>query len=370
MPPSFRPNWPRPWPRRRSPRPRNSRAPGGRALFVDEESTRLDRRNFLRWLGVAAASGVTPRVALAADDDLYDVGRFGNVRILHLTDSHAQLQPIYFREPSVNLGVGDMRGKPPHIVGGAFLEYFNIVPGGRVAHAFTFLDYQEAAHRYGRMGGFAHLKTLIDRLRAEAGAGNALLLDGGDIWQGSGLANASQGADMVEAANLLGVDAMTGHWEFTYGEPALRKKLTSFKGEFLAQNVFLTDDAAFNDRPAFDPSSGRVFKPATIREVGGMRVAIIGQAFPYVPIAHPKRFTPDWTFGIREQELQKLVDSLRGAERADAVLLLSHNGMDVDLKFASRIRGIDIILGGHTHDAIPQPVLIANAGGKTLVGNA
>jgi sulfur-oxidizing protein SoxB len=330
----------------------------------------LDRRNFLRWLSVAAASGVMPRVALAADDDLYDVGRFGNVRILHLTDTHAQLQPIYFREPSVNIGVGDMRGKPPHIVGGAFLEYFNIVPGGRIAHAFTFLDYQDAAHRYGRMGGFAHLKTLIDRLRADAGAGNALLLDGGDLWQGTGLANASQGADMVEAANLLGVDAMTGHWEFTYGEPALRKKLTSFKGEFLAQNVFLTDDAAFNDRPAFDPSSGRVFKPATVKEVGGMRIAVIGQAFPYVPIAHPKRFTPDWTFGIREQELQKLVDDLRNAQHADVVVLLSHNGMDVDLKLASRCTGIDIILGGHTHDAVPRPVIVANPSGKTFVTNA
>ena len=296
----------------------------------------MDRRNFLRWLGVAAASGVTPRVALAADDDLYDVGRFGNVRILHLTDTHAQLQPVYFREPSVNIGVGDMRGKPPHIVGGAFLEHFNIVPGGRIAHAFTFLDYQDAAHRYGRMGGFAHLKTLIDRLRADAGPGNSLLLDGGDIWQGTGLANASQGADMVDAANLLGVEAMTGHWEFTYGEATLRKNLASFKGEFLAQNVFLTEDAAFNDKPAFDPKSGRVFRPATMKEVGGMRIAVIGQAFPYVPIAHPKRFTPDWTFGIREQELQKLVDDLRNAQHADVVVLLSHNGMDVDLKLASR----------------------------------
>ena len=330
----------------------------------------MDRRNFLRWLGVAAASGVTPRVALAADDDLYDVGRFGNVRILHLTDSHAQLQPVYFREPSVNLGVGDMRGKPPHIVGGAFLEYFNIAPGGRAAHAFTFLDYQEAAHRYGRMGGFAHLKTLIDRLRAEAGAGNALLLDGGDIWQGSGLASASQGADMVEAANLLGVDAMTGHWEFTYGEAALRKNLASFKGEFLAQNVFLTEDAAFNDKPAFDPASGRVFKPAAVKDVGGVRIAIVGQAFPYVPIAHPKRFTPDWTFGLREQELQKLVDDLRNAQQADVVVLLSHNGMDVDMKLASRCTGINIILGGHTHDAVPQPVVVANPGGKTFVTNA
>jgi sulfur-oxidizing protein SoxB len=332
--------------------------------------TGLDRRNFLHWLTVAAAAGVAPRVAMADDEDLYDIGKFGNVRILHLTDTHAQLDPVYFREPSVNLGVGAMRGKPPHLVGGAFLEYYDVLPGSRPAHAFTFLDYEHSAQQYGRMGGFAHLKTLIDRLRTEAGAGHALLLDGGDLWQGTGLARARQGADMVEAANLLGIDAMTGHWEFTYGEDALRKNLASFKGEFLAQNVFLTDDAAFNDAQAFDAASGRVFKPASVRDVGGRRIAVIGQAFPYVPIAHPKRFTPDWTFGIRERELQAVVDDLRNAQHADAVILLSHNGMDVDLKLAGRVTGIDIILGGHTHDAMPRPVLVSNAAGKTVVTNA
>ena len=330
----------------------------------------MDRRNFLRWLTLAAASGLTPRVAMAADDDLYDIGGFGNVRLLHITDSHAQLQPVYFREPSVNIGVGAMRGQPPHLVGRTFLEHFGIAPGTRTAHAFTFLDYQEAAHRYGRMGGFAYLKTLLDRLRTEAGAGRSLLLDGGDMWQGTGQALALHGHDMVEAANLLGVDATTGHWEFTYGEATLRDNLKSLKAEFLAQNVFLTEDAAFNNAQAFDPASGRVFKPAMIKEVGGVRVAVIGQAFPYVPIAHPKRFTPDWTFGIREQELQKLVNELRGARRADLVVLLSHNGMDVDLKLASRVTGMDIILGGHTHDAVPGAIVVGNAKGKTVVTNA
>jgi sulfur-oxidizing protein SoxB len=179
-----------------------------------------------------------------------------------------------------------------------------------------------------------------------------------------------QGADMVEAANLLGIEAMTGHWEFTYGEKALRSNLSRFKGEFLAQNVYLTEEAAFNDAKAFDPASGRVFKPAMIREIGGYRVAVIGQAFPYVPIAHPRRFTPDWTFGIREDELQKLVSSLRSSDKVDAVVLLSHNGMDVDLKLAGRLSGIDVILGGHTHDAVPQPIQVTNAGGTTLVTNA
>ena len=333
------------------------------------ECFELDRRTFLRYLAAATALGVTPRAAMAADDDLYDVGQFGNVRILHLTDTHAQLKPVFFREPSVNIGVGDMRGQPPHLVGRAFLERFGIEPGGRSAHAFTFIDYQEAAQRYGRMGGFAHLKTLVDRLRSDAGPGNSVLLDGGDLWQGSGLAQAVQGADMVEAANLLGIEMMTAHWEFTYGEKILRQNLDRFKGEFLAQNVFLTEEAAFNDAPAFDSASGRVFKPATIKEVGGHRIGIVGQAMPYVPIAHPKRFVPDWTFGIRDVELQKVVDGLRQHDKVDAVLLLSHNGMDVDLKLASRVTGIDVILGGHTHDAVPQPTVVANASGKTLVTN-
>ncbi|MFZ3308295.1 MAG: thiosulfohydrolase SoxB [Xanthobacteraceae bacterium] len=330
----------------------------------------MRRRDVLKAFAVAAMSGTLPGVGFAADDDPYDIGRFGNARVLHMTDTHAQLQPVYFREPSVNIGVGAMEGRPPHLVGQAFLRHFGIAPGSRAAYAFTFLDYQEAAHRYGRMGGFAHLKTLVDRLRAEAGAGNSILLDGGDLWQGSGLADAMAGADMVEAANLLGIDAMTGHWEFTYGEKILRQNLTRFKGEFIAQNVFLTDEAAFNNAPAFDSTSGRVFKPAIIRDVGGHRIGIVGQAMPYVPIAHPKRFTPDWTFGIRETELQKVVDGLRQRDKADAVILLSHNGMDVDLKLASRVSGIDVILGGHTHDAVPQPSLVANPGGKTVVTNA
>jgi S-sulfosulfanyl-L-cysteine sulfohydrolase len=330
----------------------------------------MRRRDVLKVLAAAAISGVVPRLGLAAADDPYDIGRFGNGRVLHTTDTHAQLLPVYYREPSVNIGVGAMRGQPPHLVGRAFLEHFGIAAGSRAAYAFTFLDYQEAAHRYGRLGGFAYLKALVDRLRSEAGAGNSLLLDGGDLWQGSGLADAMHGADMVEVGNLLGIEAMTGHWEFTYGETVLRQNLARCKGEFLAQNVFLTDDAAFNNAPAFDSASGRVFKPATIKEVNGRRIGIVGQAMPYVPIAHPKRFTPDWSFGIREAELQRVVDGLRQRDKVDAVLLLSHNGMDVDLKLASRVSGIDVVLGGHTHDAVPQPVVVGNPGGKTLVTNA
>ncbi len=330
----------------------------------------IRRRDFLKTSGAIALSATLPRLARAVDTpSIYELERFGNARILHLTDTHAQLRPVYFREPGVN-SIGEMQGRPPHLVGKAFLDRFGIPQDSADAYAFTSVDFEKSAQRFGKLGGFAHLKTLVDRLRGDVGQGRSLLLDGGDLWQGTGLANAMQGADMVEAANLLGIEAMTGHWEFTYGEIALRANLERFKGEFLAQNVFLTEEAAFNDAKAFDPASGRVFKPATIKELGGYRVAVIGQAFPYVPIAHPKRFTPDWTFGIREDELQKLVNALRGNDKADAVLLLSHNGMDVDLKLASRVSGINVILGGHTHDAVPQPIAVKNTGGTTLVTNA
>jgi sulfur-oxidizing protein SoxB len=331
----------------------------------------IRRRDVLKFATAAAITSGLPRLSRAANEaGVYDFERFGNARILHMTDTHAQLQPVLFREPSVNIGVGAMAGQPPHLVGRNFLERFQVKPDSADAYAFTCLDFEKSAARFGKLGGFAHLKTLIDRLRSDVGPGNSTLLDGGDLWQGSGLANAMQGADMVEAANLLGIEAMTGHWEFTYGEKVLRANLAKFKGEFLAQNVFLTEEAAFNDAPAFDQASGRVFKPYVIKEIGGHRVAVIGQAFPYVPIAHPKRFTPDWTFGIRDDELQKLVYALRGNEKIDAIVLLSHNGMDVDLKLASRVSGIDVILGGHTHDAVPQPIRVNNAGGVTLVTNA
>src|SRR5579871_1719427 len=330
----------------------------------------IRRRDFLKLSG-AAALLPWPGCSRAADvASLYDLPRFGNARILHLTDTHAQLKPVYFREPSVNIGIDAMAGQPPHLVANAFLDRFGISPDSAEAYAFTSLDFEKSAPRFGKLGGFAHLKTLIDKLRSDAGESRTMLVDGGDLWQGTGQANEAHGADMVEAANLLGIEAMTGHWEFTYGEAALRDNLARFKGEFLAQNVFLTEEAAFNDAKAFDPASGRVFKPAMIKEIGGHRVAVIGQAFPYVPIAHPKRFTPGWTFGIHDEELQKLVQGLRDTDKVDAVILLSHNGMDVDLKLAGRVTGIDVTLGGHTHDAVPQPIAVQNAGGTTLVTNA
>jgi sulfur-oxidizing protein SoxB len=323
----------------------------------------MQRREFLQLLAVAAANGlpIAAREALGAAPGasaLYELPRFGNVHLLHFTDCHAQLKPVYFREPSVNLGVGGSAGQPPHLVGEHLLKRFGIAPRTREAHAFTYLDFAQAARTYGKVGGFAHLATLVKQLKASRPG--ALLLDGGDTWQGSATALWTNAQDMVDAAKLLGVDVMTAHWEMTYGAKRVQEIIDKdFKGriDFIAQNVKTADFG--------DP----VFPPLVIKEMNGVRVAIVGQAFPYTPIANPRYHVPDWTFGIQEDNMQKTVDDAR-AQGAQAVVVLSHNGMDVDLKMASRVRGIDAILGGHTHDGVPAPIAVRNAGGLTLVTNA
>jgi sulfur-oxidizing protein SoxB len=337
----------------------------------------ISRREFVKLLGIAGAAGMLPRSVFATmrqPSDLYEVPKFGNVSILHITDVHAQLNPIYFREPNVNLGIGSAFGKAPHLVGQALLKHFGIPAGGIEAHAFTYLDFDKAATQYGKVGGFAHLKTLVKRVRDSRGPGNSLLLDGGDTWQGSGTAYWTRGRDMVGACNLLGVDVMTGHWEFTYLDKEVIANIGEFKGDFVAQNVRVKDDAMFDykfqDFPGFNADAGLAFKPYTIKTVGGARVAVIGQAFPYTPIANPQRFIPDWTFGINDADMQKVVDLVRSKEKPDVVVVISHNGMDVDLKMAERVSGIDVIFGGHTHDGIPAPTIVKNAGGQTLVTNA
>jgi len=320
----------------------------------------VNRREFLHVLAAASAAGLALDAPAAGRQDgasFYRVPRFGNVHLLHFTDCHAQLLPTYFREPDTNLGVGTAAGKPPHLVGEALLKRFRIAPGSRDAYAFSALDFVHAARTYGRVGGFAHLAALIAQLKADRPG--ALVLDGGDTWQGSASSLWTQGADMIEASKLLGVDVMTGHWEFTYGAERVKDAVErELKGriEFIAQNVRTTDFG--------DP----VFAPYVLREINGVPVAIVGQAFPYTPIAHPRYFVPEWSFGIREQELQQTVEEAR--RKAQVVVLLSHNGMDVDLKLASRVTGIDVILGGHTHDGVPQPIRVANSGGTTLVTNA
>ncbi len=323
----------------------------------------LSKREFLQVLGAASAAGLNlgrhaQASAASAQQGLYDLPRFGNVSLLHMTDCHAQLLPVHFREPSVNIGVGAMRGQLPHLVGDALLEAAGLKPGSSQAHAFPYIDFETAARRYGRIGGFAHLATLVKQLRASRPG--ALLLDGGDTWQGSATALWTNAQDMVDAGKLLGVDVMTGHWEFTYGMERVKAIVDGdFKGqvEFVAQNVTTSDFG--------DP----VFKPYVMRAINGVPVAIIGQAFPYTPIANPRYMVADWSFGIQDENLQKIVDEARG-KGAQVVVVLSHNGMDVDLKMARRVRGIDAIFGGHTHDGVPVAVPVANAGGKTLVTNA
>ncbi len=329
------------------------------------------RREFLHTLGLAGAAGLLPGLASAKSrsSDLYDIGTFGNVRLLHITDTHAQLLPIYYREPSVNIGVGEAFGRPPHLVTTAFLKHFDIQPDSALAYAFTPIDYREAVERFGKLGGFAHIKTLVDRLRGEFGREKTLLFDGGDTWQGSGSSLWNRGMDMVEVCNLLGVDVMTGHWEFTYLADEVRRNIAAFDGEFLAQNIKVKEESLFDGVEAFDEMSGRAFRPYVVKSVGKHRVAVIGQAFPYTPIANPARFIPDWTFGINAGDLSELVADIRAKEKPDAVVLVSHNGMDVDIKLASDVSGIDVIFGGHTHDAVPQPFVVGNAGGQTLVTN-
>ena len=323
----------------------------------------MNRREFLEVLAAGAAAGLplASRRALAQGSTaagMYDVPPFGNVSLLHFTDCHAQLLPSFYREPSVNLGFGAFAGQPPHLVGEALLKHFGIKPGTSDAHAFTCLDFTAAARTYGKVGGFAHLATLVGRLKASRP--QALLLDGGDTWQGSATALWTKGQDMVDASKLLGVDVMTGHWDFTFGAERVKEivaKDLAGRIEFLAQNVRTADFG--------DP----VFPAYTMRSVNGVPVAIVGQAYPYTPIANPRYFVAEWTFGIQEENLQRIVDEAR-AKGAQAVVLLSHNGMDIDLKLASRVRGIDAILGGHTHDGVPAPTIVANGGGRTLVTNA
>ena len=323
----------------------------------------LSKREFLQMLGAAGVAGMglarhAEANAATAEAALYELPRFGNVSLLHMTDRHAQLLPIRFREPSVNLGIGAMAGELPHLVGEALLKKAGLRPGSAAAHAYSFIDFETASKRYGKVGGFAELASLVKRLKASRPG--ALLLDGGDTWQGSATSLWTNAQDMVDACKLLGVDVMTGHWEFTYGMERVKEIVEKdFKGkvDFVAQNVKTTDFG--------DP----VFSPYVIKTINGVPVAIIGQAFPYTPIANPRYMVADWSFGIQDDNLQKMVDEARG-KGAQVVVVLSHNGMDVDLKMASRVRGVDAILGGHTHDGMPVPVLVKNPGGTTIVTNA
>jgi len=336
----------------------------------------LSKREFLQVLASASVAGMNLAAyedadAAQAENALYDLPPLGTgpgfVSLLHMTDCHAQLKPIRFREPSVNLGLAGMQGKVPHLVGDHLLKAAGVRPGTVLAHAYTYLDFERASRRYGRVGGFAHLATLVKRMKASRPG--ALLLDGGDTWQGSATCLWTDGQDMVDACKALTVDVMTGHWEFTLGMKRVKEIVerdfaggtgsgaASHRVDFVAQNIKTTDFG--------DP----VFKPYVMKQMNGVPVAIVGQAFPYTPIANPRYMVADWEFGIQDENMQKVVDEARAAG-AKLVVVISHNGMDVDLKMASRVRGIDAIFGGHTHDGVPVAVPVKNAGGTTLVTNA
>ena len=338
--------------------------------------SKLSRREFVYMMAVLGAAPVFANSHTRMTDttnkleDYYKLKPFGNARLLHMTDSHAQLLPVYFREPSVNLGFFSNFGKPPHIVGEKLLDYYGIKGNKRLEYAYSCVNFEEHAKAMGRVGGFAQIKTVVDHLRDSFGKEKTLLLDGGDTWQGSATALYTRGKDMVGAMNKLGVDVAVGHWEFTYKAEEVLENVKLLDAEFLAQNVKVKEDALFNGVEAYDEDTGHAFKPYTIKKMGDARVAIIGQAFPYTTIANPQRFIPDWTFGIKEDSMQEMVDMIKEEEKPDAIIVLSHNGFDTDKKMAEVCTGIDFIMGGHTHDGVPEAVPVKNGEGVTYVCNA
>lgn len=338
--------------------------------------SKLSRREFVYMMAVLGAAPVFANSHTRVVDttnkleDYYKLKPFGNARFMHMTDSHAQLLPVYFREPSVNLGFFSNFGKPPHIVGEKLLDYYGLKGNKRLEYAYSCVNFEEHAKAMGRVGGFAQIKTVVDYLKDSFGADKTLLLDGGDTWQGSATSLWTRGKDMVGAMNLLGVDVAVGHWEFTYKAEEVLENVKLLNAEFLAQNVFVKEDALMNGAEAYDEDSGLAFKPYTIKKMGNARVAIIGQAFPYTTIANPQRFIPDWTFGIKEDTMQEIVNKIKEEEKPDAIIVLSHNGYDTDKKMAEVCTGIDFIMGGHTHDGVPEAYPVKNAAGTTYVCNA
>ncbi len=338
--------------------------------------SKLSRREFVYMMAALGAAPVfanshTRMTNTNKLEDYYKLKPFGNARLMHMTDSHAQLLPVYFREPSVNLGFFENLGKPPHIVGEKLLDYYGIKGNARLEYAYSCVDFEKHAKAMGKIGGFAQIKTVVDFLKNSFGAEKTLLLDGGDTWQGSWTALQTRGKDMVGAMNLLGVDVAVGHWEFTYRAEEVLENVKLLNAEFLAQNVKVKESSLFDGKAeAFDEDTGHAFKPYTIKEVNGSRIAIIGQAFPYTTIANPQRFIPDWTFSIDDEGMQELVNEVRESEKPDAVIVLSHNGFDTDKKMAQVCTGIDFIMGGHTHDGVPEAVPVKNEEGVTYVCNA
>ena len=299
---------------------------------------------------IVGASGFGNWYRLAAQqslsqDQLVQFDTFGNVSLIHITDIHGQLNPIYFREPSVNIGVGDNRGAVPHITGADFRKAYGIADGSSSHYALTSGDFSALAQGYGRVGGLDNVATVIKAIRADRP--EAILLDGGDTWHGSYTCLKTAGQDMVNVMNVLKPDAMTFHWEFTLGSDRVNEIVRNLPFAALGQNIF---DAEWDE-----PSE--LFPPYKMFERGGTKIAVIGQAFPYLPIANPGWMFSEYSFGIRDENMAAMVQEVRLAG-AECVVVLSHNGFDVDKKMASLVPGIDVILSGHTHDALPEPGLI------------
>jgi len=339
--------------------------------------SKLSRREFIYMMSVLGAAPVFANSHIRMPntegklEEYYKLQPYGNVRLMHMTDSHAQLLPVYFREPSVNLGLHSNYGAVPHIVGDKFLEHYGIKGNKRLEYAYSCVNFEKHAEAMGRMGGFAQIQTVVNYLRDSFGDDKTLLMDGGDTWQGSWSALQTRGMDMVGAMNKLGVDVAVGHWEFTYKAEEVLKNVKALDAEFLAQNIKVKEESLMEGTAtAYDEDEGYAFKPYTIKVMGGVRVAVIGQAFPYTTLANPKRNIPDWSFGINEDNMQDLVDQIRDEEKPDAVIVLSHNGYDVDKKMAKVCTGIDFIMGGHTHDGVPEAYPVENDGGTTYVCNA
>jgi sulfur-oxidizing protein SoxB len=327
----------------------------------------ITRRDFMQLAGVIGAGTImgsqlnatTPsknasvRPSDITGDSLLDFESVGNISILHICDLHAHLKPMYWREPSTLISAPNLVGHPGFICGDQFRNFYNEKPGSIEAYFDTYMNFDELAKKFGKMGGVAHIKTIANKVRAHRGKENVLFLDSGDTWQGTGVALKTNGEAIVDAQNDLGIDVMVGHWEFTYGKEQVMKLIDRLDAEFISQNVIDND-------PFSDNFEETVFKPYTIKIVGGHKIGIIGQSFPFTSTANPKHFTEGWSFGIREETLQTYVDKLRDEDKVDCIVVLSHDGFSVDQEVAKKVNGIDFILSGHTHDPAPRPFIVNN----------
>ena len=320
----------------------------------------VSRRDFMHIAAIfglgAASNAFGGGIKQASDislDDIYDFKDTGNVTLLHMCDMHAHIKPLYWREPSTLISAPNLVGTPGFLCGEAFAKYYGLEPSSLDAYFDTYVDFVSLAHKFGKMGGIAHMKSVINHVKKTRGKDKVLLLDSGDTWQGTGVALKSNAEAIVEAQNYLGVDVMVGHWEFTYGKEQVKKLIDKLNAKFISQNII-------GDDPFSDDYEELIFEPYTIEERGGAKIGIIGQSFPFTSTANPKEFTQGWSFGLRLDTLQEYVDELRKEKKVDCVVVLSHDGFSVDQEIARRVHGIDFILSGHTHDPAPRPIKINN----------